>query len=447
MDFKNVNATLDLNLTNVQNRLRNDVGRLSSGLRIQSAADDPSGLAIAEKLQAQVNGHDQATSNTQTAINAITVADGALQTVTKLLQRLRSLYVKANDDLLSDGDRRNIQTECTQLQSQIDAISQSTTFNGLRLFGNPHGVQPAIVNATFTTPATPTQFTPGFGPWIYAPGSFGSAYIANVAFCKTLFGIQAPPSGSSQVGEISVDGSISQLVAGFKAGVAYTLSFGFSAAKQNGTTPGTQEGLHVQIPGVPAQDFLPIPPDPAHPTWTQLTTSPFVPGAGTRLIQFQGFNIGRAFIDNVQINAVPSAAETAVLLNADHAYSVQDGANEGNLTSISTATIDTYNLGIAQNSVATSSNATTAETNVDGALDYVGSVRAILGARSVTLRYQADTNTTASLDLTASESNIRDAEIAQSTTALAKDQILSSVGQSILANLKVVATSVEKLFQ
>ena len=105
MQVAALNSSLSLNLTKTQDRLRSDVSQLSSGLRIQTAADDPSGLAIAEHLHAQVSGYDQATSNVQTATNAISVADGALQMVTDLLDRLRVLTVQAGNDLLSAADR------------------------------------------------------------------------------------------------------------------------------------------------------------------------------------------------------------------------------------------------------------------------------------------------------------------------------------------------------
>ena len=119
-----------LNLNNNQEALQSSVTKLSSGLRINTAADDPSGLAIAEKLQAQVNGFDQAISNVQDATNAATVADGALQTTTDILQRIRSLAVEASSDTNTQSDKANLQTEVTQLLQEVNTISQNTNFNG-----------------------------------------------------------------------------------------------------------------------------------------------------------------------------------------------------------------------------------------------------------------------------------------------------------------------------
>src|SRR6202142_2106165 len=106
-------ANLNLNIN--QQALGTAVDRLSSGLRINTAADDPSGLAIAESLQAQVNGFDQGAQNVQDATNAAQVAEGALSTTTDILQRIRTLAVEGASDIVSDNDRGNLQAEVQQL--------------------------------------------------------------------------------------------------------------------------------------------------------------------------------------------------------------------------------------------------------------------------------------------------------------------------------------------
>src|ERR1700733_14277753 len=137
---------VSLNLNQNQKALQTSVTRLSSGLRINTAADDPSGLAISETLQSQVNGFDQAVQNVQNANNAATVAEGALQTTTDILQRIRSLAVEAASDITSNNDKANLQTEVTQLLLEVNRISQNTQFNGLALLDGSHsGFQPQQV--------------------------------------------------------------------------------------------------------------------------------------------------------------------------------------------------------------------------------------------------------------------------------------------------------------
>ena len=130
--------SVSLNLNRNQNALQAAVTKLSSGLRINTAADDPSGLAIAESLQAQVNGFDQAVRNVQDATNAATVAEGALQTTTDILQRIRTLAVQGASDITSVSDKQNLQAEVQQLLLEVNRISQNTSFNGQQLLDGSH---------------------------------------------------------------------------------------------------------------------------------------------------------------------------------------------------------------------------------------------------------------------------------------------------------------------
>src|SRR5579862_4969575 len=99
------------------------VQKLSSGLRINSAADDAAGLSISEKLQTQISGYDQATRNAQDAISMVQTGESALNTVEDILQRMRQLSVEASNDSYTSSDRGNIQTEINQLIAEIDRIS------------------------------------------------------------------------------------------------------------------------------------------------------------------------------------------------------------------------------------------------------------------------------------------------------------------------------------
>src|SRR5580693_7138047 len=147
----NVQLHLDYN----QAQLQNTVTQLSTGLRINTAADDPSGLAIATNLQTQADGFNQAVSNVQNANNAAQVALGALTSETDILQRIRSLAVEAASDINSQNDRSNLQTEVTQLLLEVNRISQNTNFNGQALLNGSHsGFQPeqnAYLNITANT--------------------------------------------------------------------------------------------------------------------------------------------------------------------------------------------------------------------------------------------------------------------------------------------------------
>jgi len=112
--------------------------KLASGLRINRAADDAAGLAVSEKLRTQVRGLQVATDNAQHAISMVQVAEGALNEVHSILQRLRELAVQAANDHLTDQDRAQIQKEVNQLLAQIDYIGQTTQFNTKRLLSGDY---------------------------------------------------------------------------------------------------------------------------------------------------------------------------------------------------------------------------------------------------------------------------------------------------------------------
>src|SRR5581483_4025742 len=117
------------------------VQQLSSGLRINSAADDAAGLAISQKLQTQVKGFDQGSRNAQDAISMIQTGESALGTTQSMLQRMRQLAVQAANDTYTDQDRHNIQAEINQLISEIDRISQQTDFNTKKLLDGSTAAQ------------------------------------------------------------------------------------------------------------------------------------------------------------------------------------------------------------------------------------------------------------------------------------------------------------------
>ncbi|MDR6862969.1 flagellin [Phycicoccus sp. 3266] len=117
------------NLSSTQGSMATSLERLSSGLRINRAADDAAGLAISEKLRAQTNGLNQATSNAQDAISLVQTAEGALNETHSILQRMRQLAVQSANDTNTDADRAQIQKEVGQLSQELDRISSATQFN------------------------------------------------------------------------------------------------------------------------------------------------------------------------------------------------------------------------------------------------------------------------------------------------------------------------------
>ncbi|MFI2753196.1 flagellin [Cellulomonas sp. P22] len=127
------------NLSNTQNDLSKSLEKLSSGFRINRAADDAAGLAISEGLRSQVGGLKVAARNAQDGISVVQTAEGALTEVHAILQRVRDLAVQSGNDSNNPAARANIKTESDQLVSELDRISKSTNFNGTQLLDGTGG--------------------------------------------------------------------------------------------------------------------------------------------------------------------------------------------------------------------------------------------------------------------------------------------------------------------
>ena len=132
--YNNIPALQAYNaLASTTNALQKSIQKLSTGLRINSAADDAAGLAISEKMRAQIRGLDRAVMNSQDGISMIQTAEGALSETTSILQRMRELSVQAANDTLTQQDRGYIQLEIDQLRDEINRIANTTQFNKKKL--------------------------------------------------------------------------------------------------------------------------------------------------------------------------------------------------------------------------------------------------------------------------------------------------------------------------
>jgi flagellin len=121
------------NLNSTENSLSQAMQRLSSGLKINSAADDVAGYAISQSLEGQVNGLNQATQNSQDAVSLAQTAQGSLNDVEQMLQRVRELAVQYANGTTSTADKEAITSEVTQLSSEIERVGETTQFNGIDL--------------------------------------------------------------------------------------------------------------------------------------------------------------------------------------------------------------------------------------------------------------------------------------------------------------------------
>ena len=387
-----------LNLNRNQGLLGKAVTSLSSGLRINTAADDPSGLAIAESLQAQVNGFDQASRNVQDATNAAQVAEGALQTTTDILQRVRTLAVEGASDIVSDADRANLQSEVKQLLLEVNRISQNTNFNGQALLDGSHaGFQQQVdVNAVLTSNSD-----------LAAGGQLVD---------KTQLSFSATNAAV-------VDGTIEVQVAQLNSTTQGLIISFFSSASSTGQVVST-----LTIPA------------------GSTAAAQVVDGVTIAFGAAGTLDVG--VTTYVKVSQYVSAASNPTA----PAFNFQSGAAEGATIQVGFINTSTNSLRIANvNLVGNGTFGSLASEDsigqIDNALQTILAQRAQLGATIVRLQEDQNNDNVASVNLKASESAIRDLNVGQETTNYTKLQILVQVGTSVLAQSNQNAQSVISLFR
>jgi flagellin len=189
------------NLSWTEKKLGSSMERLSSGYRINRAADDAAGLAISERLRGQIHGLEQSQRNVQDAVSLVQTAEGSLTEVHAMLQRVRELAVQFKNGSLSNADRTAIQSEVNQLASEIERIGSSAEFNGIKLLNSAQTIsfQVGAADAQTITVSTislgNTQALGGVGTSFFSLASTNSvdiseidAAIDNVSSLRAQFG-------------------------------------------------------------------------------------------------------------------------------------------------------------------------------------------------------------------------------------------------------------------
>ena len=141
-----INAQRQLNLNN--NKVSKSLEKLASGYKINRAGDDAAGLAISERMKAQIKGLDAASNNSQDGISLVQTAEGALNEVHDMLNRMVELATKAANGVYTESQRGNYADEVAQLKSEIDRIADSTNFNSLKLLDGTMGLNTSAFTST-----------------------------------------------------------------------------------------------------------------------------------------------------------------------------------------------------------------------------------------------------------------------------------------------------------
>lgn len=422
--------------------------KLSSGYKINRAADDAAGLSISEKMRKQIRGLSQASSNAQDGISCVQTAEGALTEVHSMLQRMNELAVQAGNGTMSEDDRQNIQDEIDQLTSEIDRVSETTKFNETYLLkGNgtetrQKEVAATAMTATYKTPVTSTvalTATNAPNTW-YAKGS-ATALTAdqilerlevdangNVAIKDGMEMYSEAANTTDQYGAQTKDKIVALTTVKQSYGVASTALY----ADAQGTTAVKDEDLknYFNEDGTVKQSLY------------KKTT-----GANATFKE-----IGAEQIANyVTVTAAKDKTTVEYEAVKDLVLSFQVGADTtaNNKISVSMQSMSAESIGVKGISVTgdDSTNADAAVDTIGEAIKKVSSQRSALGAVQNRLEH-----TIANLDnivenTTAAESAIRDTDMAEEMVAYSKNSILTQAGQSMLAQANQSNQGVLSLLQ
>lgn len=458
------------NLYSSSKALSKSLERLSSGLRINRAGDDAAGLAISENLRSQVRGLNQAVRNANDGISLIQTAEGAIDTYTQILQRMRELSIQASSDVNSDQNRGSIQLEIDQQLAELNRIASTIDFNGQKLFdgtfinkriqvGAQTGqfldvsagdLRTSVIGATASTTSNAvnqTALAPADivinGVNIGDSGGSGTA-IAKAAAIQAAF---SQTHVSAQVQSAVVTGVVGGVGGGVLDSAANNITIngtaiaGTGAATINVSANDSDGKLRAainaksNITGVIATLDTSVPPRLVLTAadGRDVTVAGTGAAAGATALTAAGLAAGvtggRIKLSSDSSFSVAGAAAAALIGVAPGNFTVDF------TTAINTIQVTTFNL------------AQTAITAIDSALSQINDVRAGLGALTNRLENTVSNLQIVSENLSASDSQIRDADFASETANMTRAQILQQSGVAVLAQANLTPQAALTLLQ
>jgi flagellin len=380
------------NLSMTQSKLSDSLQKLSSGYRINKAADDAAGLSISQGLQAQIGGLSQAVKNAQDGINVVQTADGALTEVDSILQRMNVLAVQANNTGSQDsGAVAAAQAEFDQLAGEIDNISSTTKFG-----------QSNLLDGTFGANSAAESFSISGGSVAASTGSFKLAGTFNgTALAATAVNV--------------ADGT-------------YSTASSFQSALQNGidTTLG---GAGIAAGSVSASVT-----DQGNGVW-KVTLSSSAVGSGNTFATSASTGLTDGNSNTVKFDGT-SAAQGAA------GASFQIGADAGDTQAVNISKADSTTLGVAAGTDVSKSTTITA---VQTAIKSVSTLRSKLGAYQNGFQHTINNLNVTVENLQSSNSAIQDTDMASEMVNFTKAQVLQQAGVSMLAQANSASQAVLKL--
>lgn len=399
----NLNAMTALNSATKNTALAgSSMEKLSSGLKINKAADNATGLAISEKMRSQIRGLDQASQNTQDGISVVQTAEGAIEEVGNIVQRMRELAVQGANETNTGSDRAKISEELTQLHEEIDRIAESTQFNGKDLLNGNVTVR-TETNAKLDKVASKTdnvKLDDGF--------DFEGLGLTN-------------NTGEIKIKTVASDTKIQLNGKDLPGGYGFTLSKEMSG--KGGTDPKIEVGTTVTITDTNGKKF--------------------------------SFEVKAEITKDSDDKILELSTETKEISGKE--ISLQVGANtaDSQTLKVKIENVSTESLGLDKETISKMAKEGTKGTtaandmikSLDKALERVNTSRANLGAMQNRLETTASNLTTSNENLTAAESRIRDVDVAEEMMNLSKLNLINQAAQAMMSQAKSQPEGVMQLLR
>nr|WP_296480170.1 flagellin [uncultured Acetatifactor sp.] len=382
----NVSAMLTNNaLANNDNLLSQSLQRLSTGLKINSAKDNPAGMAMAKRMNAQLESLSVANNNASDGVSIMEIADGAMSEMSEMLQRLNELAIKSANGLEADADRSVIQKEVNQLTDEINRVAETTEFNGQRLLNGEFSLK-GYVNGNLDVKVS----------------SYTKEVSAGIYKIDSLLIEENPlPADESERYKVTMN-------------LGGTDNGGFP----KGATASIKDNL-VTIQGVNGFELT-----------LDLT------GKINKEIDAGTFPGAPLTISDLEVNVTGIGA-----------MKLQIGANEGQILEVDIPEISLREMGIEDLDVSTQESATEAIDRIDGAVQFLSSVRGHLGAYQNRLESTISTLDVTYENMTAAYSRIMDVDMAEEMTNYTTYQVMTQAATSMLAQANERPSQVLQLLQ
>lgn len=443
----NVSAMIANNaLQNNDNSLSASLERLSSGLKINHGKDNPAGLAMGKRMNAQLEGLSVATQNASNGISVIETADGALSEMHDILQRINELAVKANNGTLSNDDRTIINDEVKQLKEELTRIKETTEFNSMSILDGEFEYRGYTSNKNIKV-----------------------SYYAeemNTAEDYLIDSLKVTGWQGDKITDVSMTATSDSKLRDAKV----------KSVKDNMVTIETKEGyeLDLEISRLEKYDIESVELvrdaagnitnasfTSADPKLAAATTS-YDAGTGEYTITATDgtelvidLSSVDADVNKIENPAVKVSVSTATLevsnlsvdLTGIGAMRLQVGANEGQVLEIPIPDVSLRHMGIDEIDVSTYEGANDCLSRIGSAISYLSSVRSKLGAYQNRLENSVDNLDVTYENMTASYSRIMDVDMAEEMSEYTKNQILTQAGTSMLAQANDRPSQILQLLQ